>query len=198
MRPRCRAHMAPAPATPTNPAATVPFCAPGGSAEPPGQGWRETAFISSRFCSPFASPSAHLAGLTAAATSDTLTVLPGERSAPQTPMRRWFSKGNKGQLARQPSWCGTTLFTQETEFFLLKTNIYIYLFFHVKLRQNKSVWPQSVDSPNLKLRTEACHVWARAQRDKARGGRQASQRAFLGGTRCGEGTPGSEQQAPGW
>lgn len=32
------------------------------------------------------------------------------------PMRRWFSKGNKGQLARQPSQSGTTLFTQETEF----------------------------------------------------------------------------------
>lgn len=34
-------------------------------------------------------------------------------------------------------------------FFPLKTKryIYIYLFFHVELRQNKSVWPQSVDSP---------------------------------------------------
>lgn len=74
-------------------------------------------------------------------------------TAVRTPTRRWFSKGNKGQLAGQPSQCGTTLFTQETEllfFFPLKTNkiyIYIYLFFHVELRQNKSVWSHNLWIP---------------------------------------------------
>ena len=40
---------------------------------------------------------------------------PPGNAAVRTPTRRWFSKGNKGQLAGPPGQCGTTLLTQETE-----------------------------------------------------------------------------------
>lgn len=67
------------------------------------------------------------------------------------PARRCSSNGNKGAACRAAGWCGTALLTQETvSFFPLQTNkkyIYIYLFFHVELCQNKSVWPQFVDPP---------------------------------------------------
>lgn len=92
------------------------------------------------------------------------------------------------------------LFTQETiSLFPLKTNknIYIYLFFHVELRQSKSVWPQSVDSPNLKLRIKACPPWAGAQQEgleeQSQGG-QAYVFPFSGGTRPGELARASEWQ----
>lgn len=87
---------------------------------------------------------------------------PPGNTAVRTPTRRWFSKGNKGQLAGQPGQCGTTLLTQETEllfFFPLKTNkkIYIYIFiFSCRVAPEQvCIVTQSVDSPNLKLRIEA-------------------------------------------
>lgn len=60
-----------------------------------------------------------------------------------------------------------------------KIYIYIYLFFHVELRQNKSVWPQSVDSPNLKLRIQACPSWARLSRGNSEGQRQGERAGGL-------------------
>lgn len=60
--------------------------------------------------------------------------------------------------------------------------------------QNKPVWPQSVDSPNLKLRIEASSLWLvfsrRTQRDKVRVGAGPCL-SFSGSTRPG---PGSELQ----
>lgn len=87
---------------------------------------------------------------------------PPGSTAVRTPTRRWFSKGNKGQLAGQPGQCGTMLLTQETEllfFFPLKTNkkIYISIFiFSCRVAPEQvCIVTQSVDSPNLKLRIEA-------------------------------------------
>lgn len=115
---------------------------------------------------PFTSPPAHLTG------PQQQHWRPPGNTAVRTPTRRWFSKGNKGQLAGQPGQCGTTLLTQETEllfFFPLKTNkkIYIYIFiFSCRVAPEQvCMVTQSVDSPNLKLRIEArsCSQWAGAQ-----------------------------------
>lgn len=139
--------------------------------EPPGHGWRETASISRvsfSVCKSFGPPAApqqwrlghpHCAPREGA-------------SAVGTPVGRWSSSPPKAA-----SWCDTTLFTQKSFFFFfpLKTNIILFYFYHVELCQNKPVWPQSVDSPNLKLRMEASSLWLvlsrKTQRDKVRVGR---------------------------
>lgn len=114
---------------------------------------------------PFTSPPAHLAG------PQQQHWRPREHCSAHPP-RRWFSKGSKGQPARQPGQRGTRLLTQETEllfFFPLKTNkkIYIYIFiFSCRVAPEQvCMVTQSVDSPNLKLRIEArsCSQWAGAQ-----------------------------------
>lgn len=66
-------------------------------------------------------------------------------------------------------------------FFPLQTNkkyIYIYLFFHVELCQNKSVWPQFVDSPLLKLRVQARPPGGGAQQEDSEGKSGWAARAF--------------------
>lgn len=99
-----------------------------GSTGPSGQGPRETAFISSPL------PLSLCKSLGPSSRPHGSGDIGHPHCAPRgTPTRRRVSTGNKGQLARQPSRCGTTLFTQETRvsFFPLKTNkqkIYIYIF----------------------------------------------------------------------
>lgn len=75
--------------------------------QPSGQGWRENSL---QLLSGFVFPSQ------ADARTPSLCSPGSALLCEPPPMRRWFSKGNKGQLARQPSQSGTTLFTQETEF----------------------------------------------------------------------------------
>ena len=153
----CKLLTRPGPAAePARPTPPPPRPLPGtrrGSTEPSGPGRREAASLSSPLLFPFAKP----LGPSRRPRSSSSNV--GHRHcAPRgapccaNPTRRWFSQGNKGQLARQPSRCGTTLFTQETvSFFPLKTNkqknIYIYIYFFMWSCARTSLYGHSLWIP---------------------------------------------------
>lgn len=116
---------------------------PEGRTEPPGQGWRETAFISAPLLFSLCPHAVPTEGQTWD-TRDTRAALPREpllRRPQETPaLQRRKGRG------RAAAWnCGVH---RAVSFFPFKTNkiyIYIYLFFHVELHQ-KSVWPHCVAS----------------------------------------------------
>lgn len=127
-------------------------------------------------------------------------------------------KAIRGPLqAAEPAWCHA-VHPGNSFFFSFKSKqeiyIYIYLFFHVELRQNKSVRPQSMDPRNLlQLRVEACpgtragrsgRGWHRPGPEQLAGGREQGcgpalgQRPYsllLGTKNLREGAAGTAQDA---